>query len=100
MPLQLAPSRLVVALTSLAAGALVAPLVGRAVRPLVRLVVKGGIVAQRELAGIVEGLREELQDIVAEAKAELGDDPEPDPGEGAHAHDAHDHAHAHPRAGA
>ncbi|WP_437526277.1 DUF5132 domain-containing protein [Sorangium sp. So ce726] len=97
MSLQLAQSKLIVALSSLAAGALFAPLVGRAVRPLALLVVKGGIVAQRELVGIVEGLREELQDIVAEAKAELGDVSEPISGENGH---AHDHAHAHQRAGA
>lgn len=96
MPLQLAQSRVLVVLASLAAGALVAPLVGRVARPLARLAVKGGIVAQRELAGIVEGLREELQDIVAEVRAELGDDvSEPLPGEEAY---AHDHGHAHPRA--
>ncbi|WP_437979175.1 DUF5132 domain-containing protein [Sorangium sp. So ce295] len=97
MSLQLAQSKLFVALSSLAAGALLAPLVRRAVRPLVLLIVKGGIVTQRELTGIVEGLREELQDIVAEAKAELGDVSEPASGENGH---AHDHAHAHQRAGA
>ncbi|WP_437282296.1 DUF5132 domain-containing protein [Sorangium sp. So ce375] len=97
MSLQLAQSKLVVALSGLAAGALFAPLMGRAVRPLALLVVKGGIVAQRELVGIVEGIREELQDIVAEAKAELGDGSEPV--SGGNGHD-HDHAHAHPRAGA
>ncbi|WP_129577328.1 MULTISPECIES: DUF5132 domain-containing protein [Sorangium] len=97
MSLQFAQSKLVVALSGLAAGALFAPLVGRGVRPLVRLIVKGGIVAQRELLVIVEGLREELQDIVAEAKAELGDLSESADGEEVHA--SH-HAHAHERAGA
>ncbi|XYH93668.1 DUF5132 domain-containing protein [Sorangium sp. So ce1128] len=97
MSLQFAQSKLVVALSSLAAGALFAPLVGRGVRPLVRLIVKGGIVAQRELVGIVEGLREELQDIVAEAKAELGDLSESAAGDEAHA--SH-HTHVHERAGA
>ncbi|WP_437325292.1 hypothetical protein [Sorangium sp. So ce381] len=97
MSLQLAQSKLIVALSALAAGALFAPLVGRAVRPLALLAVKGGIVAQRELVGIVEGLREELQDIVAEAKAQLGDLSEPTSGDDGH---AHDHAHAHQRAGA
>lgn len=94
---QFAQSKLVVVLSSLAAGALFAPLVGRAVRPLALLIVKGGIVAQRELVGVVEGLREELQDIVAEAKAELGDPSELAAGDEAH---ASQHAPAHERAGA
>jgi hypothetical protein len=92
MLLHFAAPKLIVVLSSVAAGALVTPLVGRAVRPLVRTLVKGGIVAQREITGVVGGLREDLQDIVAEAKAELGDESESSSGEEAHAH-AHAHAH-------
>jgi hypothetical protein len=52
-------------------------------------VIKGGIVAQRELLRIVDDVREDLQDLTAEAKDELGEEPETH---------AHHHNHAHGRA--
>ncbi|APR79067.1 Hypothetical protein A7982_04414 [Minicystis rosea] len=87
-------SKLAIALSGLVAGAVSAPLLGRAARPLARRIIKGGIVAQREILRIVESFREELQDISAEAKSELGEDPAQ-----LHRHgDGHKHAHERARA--
>ncbi|APR79071.1 Hypothetical protein A7982_04418 [Minicystis rosea] len=79
-------SKLTVLLAGMAAGAISAPLLGRATRPLIRDLIKAGIVSQQEILRIVAGLREELEDITAEAKAELG---EP----AVHANHDHDHDH-------
>jgi hypothetical protein len=76
-------SKLIVLLSGLTAGAVTAPFLSRATRPLVRQLLKGGILARREIMRITEGLREELQDLTAEAKSELGEEPAP-----------HEHAHA------
>lgn len=81
--------RLAAFLAGIVGGALTAPLLGRAARPVVRQVIKGGIVAQRELLRVVEHVREDLQDLTAEARSELGEEPSP-----RHAH-AHDHEHQH-----
>lgn len=69
-------SRWVIALSALAVGALAAPVLGPAIRPIVRGAVKAGILTQRRLTTVVAGLREELEDVVAEAKDELGAEPE------------------------
>lgn len=81
-------SKLAVLLSGLVAGAVTAPLLGRAARPVARQVIKGGLVVQHEVLRIVEGLREELSDLTAEAKRELGE-------EVAHHGHIHDHAHNH-----
>ncbi|MFT3770630.1 MAG: DUF5132 domain-containing protein [Minicystis sp.] len=82
-------SKLMTLLAGMAAGAVTAPLVGRAVRPLVKDLIKAGIVTQREILQITAGLREELEDITAEARAELGEPAEP-------VH-VHEHEHEQPR---
>lgn len=90
---RLITSNLTVLLSGMAVGAITAPLLGRAARPLVRQLIKGGIVVQQEVVHIVEGLREELQDITAEARQELGEEP-------ARIEHRHDHHHAHAQASA
>lgn len=85
--------RLAALLLGIAGGALTAPLLGRAARPIVRQAIKGGIIAQREILRLVEDLREDLQDLTAEAKSELGEELEPP-----HHEHPHHHNHAHGRA--
>jgi hypothetical protein len=68
-------SKLAVLLAGLVTGALAAPLLGHAARPVVRRVIKGGIVAQREIRRRVDDIREELEDIAAEVRHELGEEP-------------------------
>ncbi|MFT3769279.1 MAG: DUF5132 domain-containing protein [Minicystis sp.] len=87
-------SKLTVLLAGMAAGAITAPLLGRAARPLVKDLIKAGLVTQQELMHIFAGLREELEDITAEAKEELGEHPLP----AAHGHDHDHHHHDHRRA--
>lgn len=84
-------SKIAVLLAGLVTGAVAAPLLGRAARPVVRQVIKSGLVAQREILRMVDDVRENLQDITAEAKSELGEEP------AAHHHD-HNHAHGHAHA--
>jgi hypothetical protein len=66
-------SKLVLAISALFVGSILGPVLGRALRPTLRRAVKGGILAQRALLGVAAGLREDIEDIVAEAKTELGD---------------------------
>jgi ABC-type nickel/cobalt efflux system permease component RcnA len=85
-------SKLAVLLSGLVAGAVTAPLLGRAARPVVRQAIKGGIVVQHEVLRIVEGLREELSDLTAEAHRQLGEERAPH----VHVHaDEHRHGHNH-----
>ena len=70
-------SKWALALSAFALGAFAGPAVGPALRPALRKAVKAGILAQRRLTTVVAGLREELEDIVAEAKDELGEEPSP-----------------------
>ncbi|HZI12701.1 MAG TPA: hypothetical protein VE153_20130 [Myxococcus sp.] len=66
----------------------------RAFRPVLRTAVKGGIRTGRWLSEVAEQTREHLEDVVAEARHELGDE------EGrphVHPHDhGHGHVHVHP----
>jgi hypothetical protein len=66
-------SKLTLLFSGLAAGAVTAPLLGRAARPVVRGLIRAGLVAQRELLEIAAKLREEVEDIAAETKHELGE---------------------------
>jgi hypothetical protein len=74
------------AFSALVVGSVMAPALGRIARPIFRRMVKGGIVAQQALTGVIAGLREDVEDIVAEAKAELASTPEP-------SHDSAPHHH-------
>ena len=47
-----------------------APAIGRALRPAVRETIRLGMVASREVFEMAESVREELEDITAEARAE------------------------------
>jgi hypothetical protein len=49
----------------------VAPVVGSAVRPLAREAVKAGILLGRAVRTVVDDVREGLEDVTAEAQAEL-----------------------------
>jgi tetrahydromethanopterin S-methyltransferase subunit H len=54
-----------------AAGALMGPAVGRALRPLLRETIKGGIVVGRGVQRTTTSAWEELRNITDEARAEL-----------------------------
>jgi len=60
-------------LGTLVIGALAGGLAGRrvGVRPALRKVVKAGIVSKRKIGGITATAREEMQKLVAEARADL-----------------------------
>lgn len=64
-------SRFVLTVSALLVGSILGPALGRALRPVFRKAVKGGILTQRALAGVAAELREDIEDIVAEAKNEL-----------------------------
>lgn len=66
-------SKLTILFSGVTAGALTAPLLGRAARPVVRGLIRAGLVAQREILDIAAKLREEVEDIAAETKHELGE---------------------------
>jgi hypothetical protein len=83
---RLIASKLTVLFTGVAAGAVTAPLLGRAARPLVLGLVKARIVVQQEILQLAARMREELEDITAEAKHELGERP-------AHVEHPHDDGH-------
>ena len=51
--------------------AFAAPLLNRQARPVVRGVIKGGILAGRYVQKAASGIKEDVQDITAEAKADL-----------------------------
>jgi hypothetical protein len=63
----------VFALGVVAASALRAygPALGRLLRPVVKETIKGGLVAGRELQTLADEVREELEDVAAEARAEV-----------------------------
>ena len=46
-----------------------APAIGRALRPVVRETIRLGMAASREIFEMAESVREELEDITAEARA-------------------------------
>lgn len=81
-------SKLTALFAGLVAGAITAPILGRAARPLARRLVKAGLVAQREIRELAAGAREELEDITAEVKHEIGESPAPAerPRDGGHHH--------------
>lgn len=61
----------------------------RAFRPVLRTAVKGGIRTGRWLSQVAEQTREHLEDVVAEARHEMGDE------DAGHGHDHHGHGHGH-----
>jgi len=68
----------------------------RAFRPVLRTAVKGGIRTGRWLSQVAEQTREHLEDVVAEARHEMGEE---DTGHGHEHHPhhhGHDHVHLHP----
>jgi hypothetical protein len=94
-----APRRGVSGLTGFGLGFALAAVMGaaggplaRAFRPVLRTAVKGGIRTGRWLSEVAEQTREHFEDVVAEARHEMGE-------EGAahgHHHHGHDHGHVHP----
>ncbi|HSK79634.1 MAG TPA: DUF5132 domain-containing protein [Thermoanaerobaculia bacterium] len=52
-------------------GVVVAPVLGAITRPLARGVIKGGIVVKRQLDKMAAEVKEEVQDLAAEAAADL-----------------------------
>jgi Protein of unknown function (DUF5132) len=48
-----------------------APRIGRALRPVVRTVVKEGVLIQRQMQAVVQEARQGVEDLTAEARAEL-----------------------------
>jgi ABC-type protease/lipase transport system fused ATPase/permease subunit len=48
-----------------------APLIGRTLRPVVRTAVREGILIQRQVQAAAQEVRKDVQDITAEAQAEL-----------------------------
>jgi len=68
----------------------------KAFRPVLRTAVKGGIRTGRWLSQVAEQTREHLEDVVAEARHEMGEE---DTGHGHEHHPhhpGHDHVHLHP----
>jgi ABC-type Zn2+ transport system substrate-binding protein/surface adhesin len=63
----------------------------RAFRPVLRTAVKGGIRTGRWLSQVAEQTREHFEDVVAEARHEMGEEGEPH----SHHHHGHDHDHGH-----
>jgi Protein of unknown function (DUF5132) len=53
-----------------------APMLGRQARPAVRGLIKGGIKASRYFQQVASSMKEEVEDIAAEAKAELNPETE------------------------
>jgi hypothetical protein len=51
--------------------AVTAPLLGRQARPAVRGAIKGGLMAGRYFQRVASSVKEDIQDITAEAKADL-----------------------------
>jgi Protein of unknown function (DUF5132) len=54
----------------------IVPVVGKVAKPIAKAAVKGGIVLYEKGKGVVAEVGETLEDIIAEAKAELADDRE------------------------
>jgi hypothetical protein len=52
-------------------GVVAAPVIGAVGRPLARGVIKGGIVVKRHLDKMAAEMKEEMQDLAAEAAADL-----------------------------
>ena len=48
-----------------------APLVGRALRPVIRTAVKEGLLIQRQVQAVVQEARQGVENLTAEARAEL-----------------------------
>ena len=55
-----------------------APRVGRASRPIVKATIRSGYVLSREMRQMVESVREDLEDITAEAVIESETSPRPE----------------------
>ncbi len=64
-------SKWVLGLSGLIVGSLTAPVIGQTLRPVVRSLVKAGILAERRISALIASLREDLEDVVAEARGEL-----------------------------
>ncbi|OJT17133.1 hypothetical protein BO221_46250 [Archangium sp. Cb G35] len=63
----------------------------RAFRPVLRTAVKGGIRTGRWLSEVAEQTREHFEDVVAEARHEMGEERETH----GHSHGHHEHGHGH-----
>jgi hypothetical protein len=48
-----------------------APFVGRALRPVIRTAVKEGLLIQRQVQAVVQEARQDVENLTAEARAEL-----------------------------
>jgi hypothetical protein len=62
--------------------AVAAPLLGRQARPAMRGAIKGGILASRYVQRVASGVKEDVQDLSAEAAAELDEEETPRAEEG------------------
>lgn len=51
----------------------IVPVAGKVVKPIAKAAIKGGIVLYEKGKGVVAGVGETLEDIIAEAKAELAE---------------------------
>ncbi len=95
-----APRRGVSGLTGFGLGFALAAVMGaaggplaKAFRPVLRTAVKGGIRTGRWLSQVAEQTREHFEDVVAEARHEMGEEEE---SHGHHHHHGHDHGHPTP----
>lgn len=52
-------------------GVVAAPVLGAITRPLAREIIKGGIILKRQVEKVAAGVKEEMQDLTAEAAADL-----------------------------
>lgn len=64
-------SKVLLVVSAVAVGAVAAPLLGQSFRPVLRNLVKAGLRTERRLATLIAGLREDVQDVVAEAKEQV-----------------------------
>ncbi|MBM4259896.1 MAG: DUF5132 domain-containing protein [Deltaproteobacteria bacterium] len=77
------PALFALGAASAAAWKLFGPAVGRTVRPVVKDVIKGGLVLQKQISTAAQETWQDIEDITAEAKAEIaerekdGDEAEP-----------------------
>jgi Protein of unknown function (DUF5132) len=57
--------------TSFLLGAVAGPLIGTVLRPLLREVIKGGLLIAREVQKVADEVKEDYEDMKAEASADL-----------------------------
>ena len=56
---------------------IVAPVVGEVLRPVIRGVIKGGVLLVREVQGLAGDVREDIEEVAAEAREEIKTPPKP-----------------------